>query len=162
MATIGSVIALAASKNWVLSQLDANNAFLHGDLDEEVYMEAPKGIPSPANKVCRIKKSLYGLKQACRQWFNKLSNTLMSLGYQQSKNDYSLFTKKSSTNITIIVVYVDDIILIGSNPAEIEHVKQHLNSYFGIKDLGTLHYFLGLEASYIPQGVVLSQKKFTI
>jgi len=111
MAMIRSVVALAASMNWVLSKLDVNNAFLHGDLHEEVYMEVPKGISNPSNKICRLKKSLYVLKQASRQWFNKLSNTLISLGYQQSKNDYSLFINKSSKNIAIIEVYVDDILL---------------------------------------------------
>jgi len=141
--------------------LDVNNAFLRGDLDEEVYMEVPKGIPNPSNKVCRLRKSLYGLKQASRQWFTKLSSTLMSLGYQKSKNDYSLFINKSSTDIALVAVYVDDIMLTGSNPAEIEHVKQHLHKCFGIKDLEKLHYFLGLEVSYIPEGIVLSQRKFT-
>jgi len=162
MTTIRSVIALAASRGWFLYQLDVNNAFLYGDLDEEVYMEVPKGILNPLNKVCRLKKSLYGLKQANRQWFSKLSATLISLGYQKSKNDYSLFINKSSTDITIAVVYVDDIMLTGSSSAEIAHVKQHFHSLFGIKDLGKLHYFLGLEVSYIPQGIVLSQKKFTL
>ena len=161
MATVRSIISLAASKGWPLSQLDVNNAFLHGELDEEVYMEVPKGIPNPSNMVCALKKSLYGLKQASRQWFGKLSSTLLSLGYQQSKNDYSLFINKSSTDITIAAVYIDDIMLTGSNPAEIEHVKQHLHKCFGIKDLGRLHYFLGMEVSYLPEGVVLSRKKFT-
>ena len=101
MATIRSIIAIAASKGWKLFQLDVNNAFLHGDLDEEVYMAAPKGIYNPSNKVYKLKKSLYGLKQASRQWFSKLSSTLISLGYQQFKNDYSLFLNKSSTDITI-------------------------------------------------------------
>jgi len=162
MATIRSIIALAASKKWVLSQLDVNNAFLHGDLDEEVYMEVPKGIPNPSNKVCKLRKSLYGLKQASRQWFSKLSNTLTSLGYQQSKNDYSLFINKCSTHITLVAVYVDDILITGSDNAEIIHVKDHLNQCFGIKDLGQLHYFLGLEVSHLPEGVVLTQKKFTL
>ena len=161
MATIRSIIALAAFKGWKLFQLDVNNAFLHGDLDEEVYMAAPKGIYNPSNKVCKLKKSLYGLKQASRQWFSKLSSTLISLGYQQSKNDYSLFLNKSSTDITIIAVYVDDILITGSNSHEILHVKNKLDTLFGIKDLGQLHYFLGLEVSYTPAGIVLSQKKFT-
>jgi len=123
MTTIRSIFALAASKNWPLSQLDVNNAFLHGDLDEEVYMEVPKGIPNPSNKVCKLRKSLYGLKQASRQWFSKLSQTLISLGYQQSKYDYSLFINKSSTDITLVAVYVDDIMITGSNTSEISHLK---------------------------------------
>jgi len=106
MATIRTIMALAAKKNWNIFQLDVNNAFLHSDLDEEVYMQMPKGIPNPKNKVCRLKKSLYGLKQASRQWFTKLKNTLLSLGYTQSKNDYSLFLNKTTTNITLIAVYV--------------------------------------------------------
>jgi len=125
-------------------------------------MEVPKGILNPLNKVCKRKKSLYGLKHASRQWFSKLSSTLVSRGDQQSKNDYSLFINKSSTDITIAAVYVDDIMLTGSSPTEIAHVKQHLHNCFGIKDLGSLHYFLGLEVSYLPQGIVLSQKKSTL
>ena len=121
--TIRSIIALAASKNWPLSQLDVNNAFLHGDLDEEVYMEVPKGIPNPSNKVCKLRKSLYGLKQASKQWFSKLSQTLLSLGYQQSKYDYSLFINKSSIDITLVAVYVDDIMITGSNTSKISHLK---------------------------------------
>ena len=123
MTTIRTIMALAAAREWGMYQLDVNNAFLHGGLNEEVYMQMPKGIPNPANKVCRLKKSLYGLKQPSRQWFAKLKDTLLSLGYIQSKNDFSLFLNKTSANITIIVVYVDDILLIWSDPQEIQHVK---------------------------------------
>ena len=132
-------------------QLDVNNAFLHGELDEEVYMQMPKGIPNPDNKVCRLRKSLYGLKQASRQWFSKLKETLLSLGYSQSKNDYSLFLNKSVSHITVIAVFVDDILITGSNHEEIKHVKHCSNTTFGIKDLGQLHYFLGLEVTHTSQ-----------
>jgi len=124
-------------------------------------MEVPKGISNASHKVCRPKKSLYGLKQASRQWFSKLSSTLISLGYQQSKNDYSLFINRNSTSITVVAFYVDDILIIGSSKVEIDHVKHRLHNLFGIKDLGQLHYFLGFEVRYLPEGVVLSQKKFT-
>ena len=116
-------------------QLDVNNAFLNKELDEEVYMQMPKGIPNPEKKVCRLKNSLYGLKQASRQWFNKVKYTLISLGYAQSKNDYSLFLNNSSKKLTIRTVYVDDILIIGSDFEEIQHVKQCVNAQFGIKDL---------------------------
>jgi len=162
MATIRTIMAVATAMPRTMYQLDVNNAaFLHGELDEEVYIQMPKGIPNPNNKVCRLKKSLYGLKQASKQWFSKLKDTLISLGYAQSKSDYSLFLNKTSTYITIIAVYVDDILLTGLDYKEIQHVKQHLNEKFGIKDLGNLHYFLGLEVSHTAKGVLLSQKKFT-
>jgi len=161
MATLRTLMAVAAAKSWPMFQLDVNNAFLHGELDEEVYMQMPKGIPNPNHKVCRLRKSLYGLKQASRQWFSKLRDTLISLGYIQSKSDYSLFLNKTSTHITALAVYVDDILITGSDPTEIQHVKQHLDTAFGIKDLGKLHYFLGLEVSHTAHGFFLSQQKFT-
>jgi len=157
MATIRAIMAVVAAKRWHMCQLDVNNAFLHGELHEEVYMQMPKGIPNPTNKVCRLKKSLYGLKQASRKWFSKLRDTLLSLGYIQLKNDYSLFLNKTSTHITIIAIYVDDILITGLDYQEIQHVKHHLDERFGIKDLGQLHYFLGLKVSQTEQGVLLSQ-----
>jgi len=107
----------------------------------------PKGIPNAANKVYRLKKLLYGPKQASRQWFSKLKDTLLSLGYIQFKNDYSLFLNKKSTKITIIVVYVDDTLITRLDYKEIQHVKHCLNEMLGIKALGHLHYFLGWEVT---------------
>ena len=79
-----SIIALVALKEWNLFPLDVNNAFLHIELDEKVYMEMPKGNLNPTNKVCKFRKYLYGLKQTSRQWYGKLGTTPLSLGYQQS------------------------------------------------------------------------------
>ena len=161
MTTIRTVVALAAARKWPLYQLDVNNAFLHGDLHEEVYMKMPEGIPNPHNKVCKLQKSLYGLKQASRQWHSKLADFLKHQGYTQSKNDYSLFLKSSSSHLTIVAVYVDDILMKGSNQADIQLLKHHLHAAFGIKDLGLLHYFLGFEISHHNQGITITQRKFT-
>lgn len=161
MTTVRCIIALAASKNWKLHQLDVNNAFLHGNLEEEVYMQVPEGLPNPENKVCRLKKSLYGLKQASRQWFAKLNGELKSLGFVQSKNDYSLFIKNTGIHMTVAGVYVDDIVLTGDCEMEILRLKQHLDQIFSIKDLGALNYFLGIEVSSQDDGFVLTQAKFT-
>ena len=125
-------------------------------------MKIPDGLDNPSStNVCKLKKSLYGLKQSSRQWFAKLTMELHHQGFVQSKNDYSLFIKRSSTTITIAAVYVDDIILTGNNMAVIQSLKSHLHRIFSIKDLGRLSYFLGIEVSYLPDGIVLSQRKLT-
>lgn len=161
MSTVRTLIAIAAHRGWSLFQLDVNNAFLHGDLHEEVYMAIPEGVPHSSNHVCKLKKSLYGLKQASRQWFAKLVAELTHQGFHQSKNDYSLFIKKDGPKISVAAVYVDDIILTGNDVPTLTLLKQHLHDTFSIKDLGLLSFFLGLEISYLPTGIALTEKKFT-
>lgn len=114
-------------------------------------------------RLCIIKKSLYGLKQASRQWFANWSSKfeLNKQGYTQSKNNYSVFLKHNGTLLTIVVVYVDDIIITVDDSAIILHLKAHLDQVFSIKDLGILSFFLGIEVSYLSQGIVLTQAKFT-
>jgi hypothetical protein len=163
MTTIRVLLAIAAVQQWPLYQLDVNTAFLHGDLNEEVYMTPPSGLhlPSPG-LVCKLQRSLYGLKQASRQWNTKLTNTLISSGYIQSKSDYSLFTKQRSTGFTVILVYVDDLVLGGTDADEITHIKALLDTKFSIKDLGILKYFLGFEVARTKAGISLCQRKYTL
>ena len=156
MSSARCIIALAASQHWDIWQLDVNNAFLHGDLHEEVYMKAPNGLANASGKVCLLQKSLYGLKQASRQWFAKLTSELISQGYSQSKNDYSLFLKTVGSFITIVAVYVDDIIIIRNDSQGISQLKSHLDKVFTIKDLGKLHFFLGIEVGYTNSGISLT------
>ena len=160
MTIVRLVLSLAASQGWHLHQLDVNIAFLHGDLHEEVYMKVSPGliVANPA-LVCKLQRSLYGLKQASRQWNAKLTSTLLDSGFQQSKADYFLFTKRSPTGLTIVLVYVDDLVLTGTNLVEIQQLKQSLDAKFGIKDLGILKYFLGFEVARSTLGIVLHQRK---
>ncbi|KAL8095905.1 hypothetical protein AgCh_037043 [Apium graveolens] len=162
MSTVRTVLALATVKKWPIHQLDINNAFLHGDLIEEVYMKIPKGHPlySTPNAVCRLLKSLYGLKQASRQWFAKLVTVLLGLGFVQAVADYSLFTYTKGSSFIIALVYVDDILLTGNDQSVIEHIKSVLHSSFTIKDLGLVKYYLGLEIHRTGDGLFLHQHKF--
>ncbi|PNX92270.1 retrovirus-related Pol polyprotein from transposon TNT 1-94 [Trifolium pratense] len=163
LVTVRLLLAVASSMNWHLRQLDVNNAFLHGDLEEEVYMSLPPGYGRKGEtRVCKLHKSLYGLKQASRQWFIKLSKVLILADYTQSKSDHSLFVRHRDTSFTALLIYVDDIILAGNNLQEIERIKAHLMEQFKLKDLGNLKYFLGIEVSRSKQGITLSQRKYAL
>ncbi|GJT55037.1 ribonuclease H-like domain-containing protein [Tanacetum coccineum] len=113
MVTVRCLLNVAVSQAWPIFQLDVNNAFLYGDLDEDVYMRPPEGYFPSGNKVCKLKKSLYGLKHAPRQWNAKLTSTLIENGFNQSKSDYSLFTKSDKGIFLALLVYADDIIITG-------------------------------------------------
>lgn len=126
-------------------------------------MTPPPGYnPKGKNLVCRLQKSLYGLKQASRQWFEKFSTTLKEAGFIQSAVDYSLFTSSHGSCFTAVLVYVDDVIITGNDNATISHLKSFLNSKFRIKDLGLLKYFLGIEVARSATGLFLSQRKYLL
>ncbi|KAJ4793324.1 polyprotein [Rhynchospora pubera] len=126
--TIRVILAIATSQHWVIRQLDVNNAFLHGDLTERVYMSQPPGFldKSSPNHVCLLSKSLYGLKQSPRAWFYKLSTTLVTLGFHESHYDPSLFIAHKDGHTTLILIYVDDILVTGSNQLFISSLIEHL------------------------------------
>lgn len=163
LTTVRALIATAVKRKWIISQLDVNSAFLHGDLHEEVYMEIPPGLEVPTpGVVCRLNKSLYGLKQASRQWYAKLAEALYSRAYVHSLHDYSLFCKRTDSSTMYIAVYVDDVLITGTDMEEVNQLKSFLHNTFKIKDLGRLHYFLGLEVLYKTDGVLISLRKYAL
>ena len=109
------LLSLAAHYNWQVLQYDVKNAFLHGDLDEEIYMSITPGfVGNTGNKVCKLKKALYGLKQSLRTWFRRFAKVMKESVYKQSQGDHTLFIKHSTVErVTAILVYVDDIIVTG-------------------------------------------------
>ena len=158
MATIRTFLAVAAAKNWELHQLDVQNAFLHGDLTEEVFMKMPPGFASiTPGKVCRLRRSLYGLHQAPRCWFAKLADSLKTYGFHQSYSDYSLFAFHEQYVQIHVLVYADDLIISGNDATAVQRVKKYLSSCFHMKDLGQLKYFLGIEVARNAEGVFLCQ-----
>jgi hypothetical protein len=163
MTTVRCFLALAAAKNWFLHQLDVNNAFLHEDLDEEVYTTMPPGFGTKGEKkVCRLTKSLYGLKQASRQWFSKFSTPLVELGFIQSKANYSLFTRLKGSSYIALLVYVDDVAIASNDPKVVSDFIVLLNNKFKLKDLRPLKYFLGLEIARSTEGIYVCQRKYAL
>ncbi|KAM0984150.1 hypothetical protein ACFX14_011746 [Malus domestica] len=161
--TIRLIFALAAQFKWSLRQLDVKNAFLHGILQDEVYMAQPPGFASashPSDYVCKLQKSLYGLKQAPRAWNERFTSFLPSFGFQVSLADPSLFVQQSSHGTVLLLLYVDDVILTGSSSQLIDQVIHALTQEFEMKDLGRLHYFLGLQITYTSEGLFVSQTKY--
>ncbi|XXG61102.1 hypothetical protein AAC387_Pa04g2839 [Persea americana] len=145
MTTVRTILAVAASQSWPLYQMDVKNAFLHGDLQEDVYMHLPKGCSSNPGMVAKLRRSLYGLKQAPRAWFEKFQAALLRLDFRPSLYDPSMFLHHAPSGITILLVYVDDIVITGPNAGMIQQLQASLRESFQMKDLGPLHYFLGLE-----------------
>lgn len=163
MATNRLVLALASVNRWHLQQLDVSNTYLHGELSEDVYMIVPPGVMGHCSlQCCKLKKSLYGLKQASRKWYEKLSLLLLSCGYNQAHADHSLFIKSAAHDFTALIIYVDDIVLTGNSVHEIAHIKQILHSHFHIKDLDLLKYFLGIEVAHSDAGISLCQRKYCL
>ena len=151
--SVRSVIALACKKGLKLHQMDITTAFLNGDLKEEVYMKQPKGFCAEGQEhlVCRLKRSLYGLKQSPRCWNQALDTQLKSMGFKQSVSDPCIYTSKTDDGLFILGVYVDDILLAGESEQKLEQVKTVLGQQFLLKDMGELNYFLGVSVKQNPE-----------
>ncbi|RVW92416.1 Retrovirus-related Pol polyprotein from transposon RE1 [Vitis vinifera] len=163
--TVRVLLSLVANLDWSLQQFDVKSVFLHGELSEEVYMDLPPGCMVPekqCQKVCKLKKSLYGLNQSSRAWFERFTKSMRAFGYRQSNSDHTLFLKKQHGKITSLIVYVDDMVVTGNDPEERKALQNYLSREFEMKDLGPLKYFLGIEVSRSSEGIFLSKKKYAL
>jgi hypothetical protein len=161
--SIRTIIALAAKMKWKLHQMDVKTTFLNGVIEEEVYIEQPQGFEVEDRKthVCRLKKALYGLKQAPRAWYGRIDSFLTSLGFTKSKVDSNLYFKVMNDEPVILLLYVDDLFLTGEENL-ITDCKKKLAAEFEMKDLGLMHYFLGLEVWQSPEKIFLNQGKYAV
>ncbi|GJV17454.1 putative ribonuclease H-like domain-containing protein [Tanacetum coccineum] len=162
--TIRVLISIAANKGWPLHQFDVKNDFLHRELKEEIYMEAPRGFTDSfgEREACLLKKSLYRLKQSPRAWFERFILAIKYYGFKQSNSDHTLFLKQRGNLITGLIIYVDDMIITGNNKEEITKLKKNLFTEFEMKDLGRLKYFLGIEVLRSKQRIFMYQKKYVL
>ena len=145
--SVRTIIAIAASLGLNLHQMDIKTAFLNGELKEEIYMRQPPGFAEPGkeNLVCKLKRSLYGLKQSARCWNTELDNKLKLMGFSQTTSDPCLYVRVDQDGVFIMAVYVDDIILAGENSTTMSKAKSDIFDRFDAEDMGELHHFLGVK-----------------
>src|SRR5262249_20478263 len=115
-----------------------------------------------SKQVCKLKKSLYGLKQSPRAWFGRFTKSMKAFGYHQCNSDHTLFLKKQQGKITTLIIYVDDMVVTGNDAEERKALHEYLSKEFEMKDLGSLKYFLGIEVSRSKKGIFLSQRKYAL
>ncbi|GJT42439.1 retrotransposon protein, putative, ty1-copia subclass [Tanacetum coccineum] len=141
------LIVIAAFYDYEIWQMDVKTAFLNGYLSEEVYMEQPKGFVNPKypNRVCKLKRSIYGLKQALRQWNKRFDDEIKKFGFTQNRDEPCVYLKASGRNVTFLILYVDDILIMGNNIPMLQDVKSYLGRCFAMKDLGEAAYILGIK-----------------
>ena len=162
ISSIRMLIAIAAIQNLEIHQMDINTAFLDGDLDEEIYMEQPGGfiVPGQEKKVCWLVKSLYRLKQAPRQWHEKFDSVMMTNGFKINECDKCVYVKNTEHGFVIICLYVDDILIMGSNNEVIKTTKEMFNIKFDMKDLVVADVILRIKISKTLDGLILSQSHY--
>ena len=162
--SIRILLAVGATQDMEIHQMDVKTAFLNGDLDEEIYMEQPEGYKPPGKEhlVCKLQKSLYGLKQAPRAWYQKIDKYLASQGFDRLDSDHSVYVFHVHMNVVMVALYVDDLILVGKHLEDVVKVKSILSNRFEMKDLGEIKYCLGIQVDRDRESRVirLSQQKF--
>ncbi|CAH9143716.1 unnamed protein product [Cuscuta epithymum] len=160
--TIRMVVALANKRGWNMAQLDVKSAFLNGELEEEVYITQPPGfeIKGAEDKVLKLRKALYGLKQAPRAWNKKIKACLHELGFKNCISEHGVYVKRTHSDIIVICLYVDDLLVTSSSFEQIEIFKGQMEREFEMTDLGQLAYFLGMEFCFLADGVFIHQKKY--
>ena len=162
MNSIQLVLSIVAANFWEVHHMDVKSYFLHGDLHEEIYMEQPQGFVKDSSLVCRLWRSLYGLKQTPRAWYEKMDSFLLASHFTRYHSNPTVYIQCHGVDLLILVLYVDDLIIIGSSSSIIQSVQQALREQFEMIDLGLLHYFLGLQVVQSSDGIAILQQKYAL
>ena len=162
--SIRTLLAFAVQHGIIIHQMDVTTAFLNGELTEDVYMEQPEGyvIAGKENLVCKLRKSIYGLKQSSRMWNKTLEEFFTSEDFIQSEADPCVYVNTKNGVLTVIAVYVDDLIILSEAEERMVEVKAMLSERFRMKDMGELHYCLGINVIQRDGQILLSQKQFVL
>lgn len=160
--TIRLLIGLASANAWEIHHLDVKTAFLHGELIEDVYVSQPEGFEKKGeeHKVYKLKKSLYGLRQAPRAWNTKLNKILKGLGFEKCAKESSVYRKEEGDKLLLVAIYVDDLFVTGSSLHAIKKFKASMSEKFEMSDLGLLTYYLGIEVKQSIQGITIKQEAY--
>lgn len=161
LTTIRIFLAVGVQCGYHFHQMDVKTAFLHGDLKEQIFMEAPEGISLNDNEVFQLNKSLYGLKQSPRCWNEKINMFLLKIGFVRSNHDYCLYVKNHNSSVVYLLLYVDDLLIASPNRNEIEFLKNELSKNFSMSDSGDLTYFLGIKVDYSKKDGVMKLSQET-
>lgn len=159
LTTLRTLLAVSNFKHYHIEQLDVKSAFLHGEIEEEIYMSIPEGFQN-AGEVCRLNKALYGLKQAPFCWNKKFDCFIRTEQFIKSKSDPCLYLKKLSESNIYLLLYVDDIIIVSDNKREINDLKVKLQNKFEMQDMRKLKNFLGINIKFDEKGMYLCQKSY--
>jgi hypothetical protein len=157
--TVRLFLAMAANRGWQVHHLDVKSAFLHGELEEEVYVSQPEGyvVEGKEQYVLKLSKALYGLRQAPRAWNVRLDRSLKKLKFRRCASEQAVYTRGVGKNAIILGVYVDDLIITGEDPVEIKEFKEQMTKEFEMSDLGLLSYYLGIEVGQYTDFTIVKQ-----
>ena len=162
--TIRTIVAIGAAMDLEMHQMEVKTAFLNGELEEDIYMNQPQGFVEEGKQhlVCKLKKSLYGLKQSPRAWYQRIDTFFVNEGFQRSEADHSMYVIQSKEFLMIVILYVDDLIILTNTLKKMDWLKAKLEKEYEMSDLGELHYCLGVEFARdrAKKTITMSQRKY--
>lgn len=148
MQTLKILLSYCCQKGLIIEQMDVETAFLNGKISSEIYVKQPRGYEDGTNKVCKLEKALYGLRESPRTWYECFDEFVKKVGFKRSKYDYCLYVLASEDDIMYLIIFVDDLLICGKNKRKIDEIKKLLSNRFNMKDMGEIKHYLGINIDY--------------